>query len=198
MHGNQCGIDKQVKDKPFLFFFDPECSYRIEPLWECSSPYICVNNCPNTTETINAFTCGRHDQLFHSYKKLMICDYAKTVKLEKCVDLEYAMNAGECEGRYTKSRASKIQKLHIIVKISENSSFDCFSYEIFSVAIIQHLVGKRCVPFGVIPKAHIEKATFEPIDTIKATRIVDDLIGVRYMKRYYFQKKIDKSNAPLD
>ncbi|XP_076274430.1 choline transporter-like 2 isoform X2 [Rhynchophorus ferrugineus] len=49
-NGLRCGIDEEVKNKSYLFFFDiSKCFSIATPFSGCDTPQICVSSCPKTT-----------------------------------------------------------------------------------------------------------------------------------------------------
>lgn len=108
MYGQRCGIEYAVRTKPFLFYFDPECSHRIEPLWGCPSTRICVETCPNEDYTYYDWGCNCGGEFNDHNRKKKCYYYQDAYKFQYCSDLVHAFDAGRCARKYEKSQPSKI------------------------------------------------------------------------------------------
>lgn len=85
--GRRCGLDSDVKKKPFLFFFDLTKCANISVLIDgCSTTQICVEECPLENWTAMKYTSGLQPFDKEDIKKNIICKTDKIV--EKINSLE--------------------------------------------------------------------------------------------------------------
>lgn len=98
--GLRCGVDSDVRSKPYLFFFDlTKCIGPSVPFLGCPTPQVCVEECPNKFFT----PVDNYD------RKDLICKY-KTPDDEKKPDGEI------CAKWYLKSKPVQNRCLPIISK----------------------------------------------------------------------------------
>jgi choline transporter-like protein 2/4/5 len=126
----KCGVDSQVKDKPYLFFFDiTKCVSPTVVFTGCRSPQvlhamtnewmfypiifiihfqICVEKCP--TEIfyyVNKLNCTNSNIKY--YQDHLICkpDYNKNL-IRTCDNVEKAINDNDCAQWYLPSQPSNL------------------------------------------------------------------------------------------
>jgi len=95
--GLRCGVDTEVRDKPYLFFFDlTTCAAPDAIASGCRTPQVCVRKCPDKNF---AFVVDRN---VDGWKEKMICNYKVSVINE--TDAEAKIKNNICARYYLKSR----------------------------------------------------------------------------------------------
>lgn len=95
--GLKCGLDAEVRDKPYLFFFDlTKCAAPNAIAGGCRTRQVCVEECP--TENF-AFVVNRTS---NGWQEKMICDYRVSVTDDK--DAQYKIDNNMCAAYYLKSK----------------------------------------------------------------------------------------------
>ncbi|XP_055696099.1 choline transporter-like 2 isoform X2 [Lutzomyia longipalpis] len=69
---NRCGVDSNVLNKPYLFFFDlSRCVDITTPINGCPTPQVCVEKCP---ESSFLFDMVSESESIDNLRNLLICD----------------------------------------------------------------------------------------------------------------------------
>uniref|UniRef100_A0A0A9ZCJ5 Choline transporter-like protein n=1 Tax=Lygus hesperus TaxID=30085 RepID=A0A0A9ZCJ5_LYGHE len=103
--GRKCGVDSEVLDKPYLFFFDlTACAKPQTLLSGCDTPQVCVKECPKTNW--NSLPYRRGIEPFdRSVQDSLICvnDQIKN-RVTSATELEKAVSENKCASWYMSSR----------------------------------------------------------------------------------------------
>lgn len=99
----KCGVDANVKDKRYLFFFNLEkCIDPLVPITGCPTPQVCVSECP--TETF-VWDNVKNKLSLDDLKKKLICQTeAYKNGINSIADAEKAILSNRCARWYVKSK----------------------------------------------------------------------------------------------
>ncbi|XP_022170029.1 CTL-like protein 2 [Myzus persicae] len=105
-NGQVCGRNKNVSDKPYLFFFDiTECTSPMIFVHGCQTPQVCVENCPNTEWSVKEVLDSKESQVdWPAIQKTLICvspDLNKLVNSKEV--LKNFTSTNLCAKYFTKS-----------------------------------------------------------------------------------------------
>ncbi|EDV94450.1 choline transporter-like 2 [Drosophila grimshawi] len=100
----KCGIDSNVLNKKYLFFFNlEECIDPLVPITGCKTPQICVESCP--TQTFDWETMNKNGLTIAQLKSPLICKTEKDkAALHSRADIDKAVRDGRCARHYIKSQ----------------------------------------------------------------------------------------------
>lgn len=105
--GLMCGVDSDVLHKPYLMFFDiQKCIDPLVVINGCSTPQVCVEQCPRETFVFNIRNCN--DGNVAAMKSKLVCskDVAMNM-ITDCDQIETLINANKCARWYLKSESCK-------------------------------------------------------------------------------------------
>lgn len=103
--GLKCGVDSEVKDKPYLVFFDlAKCADPLVPISGCPTPQACVKECPKETFIYRQQDCK--SETFQVYNNKLVC--SRHVKMNNCDDVDKYMQNDQCARWYLKSYSCKL------------------------------------------------------------------------------------------
>uniref|UniRef100_A0A2S2Q1E7 Choline transporter-like protein n=1 Tax=Sipha flava TaxID=143950 RepID=A0A2S2Q1E7_9HEMI len=104
--GQVCGYNKNVTDKPFLFFFDiTECTSLMIFVHGCQTPQVCVDRCPDADWSVKEVLDGKQSQIdWPAVQKSLICVSPDLNKLVNSVEkLKNFTSSNLCTKYYIKS-----------------------------------------------------------------------------------------------
>jgi len=105
--GLQCGQDSEVRDKPYLVFFDlAKCADPLVPINGCPTPQTCVKECPKVSFLFSMDACQK--EVISSYKQKLICTRKVNVDtIRSCAEVEKYIDNEQCAKWYLKSEPCK-------------------------------------------------------------------------------------------
>lgn len=105
--GRKCGIDNAVIDKPFLLFFNLEkCIDARVPLFGCSTPQVCVEQCPTKAFLHNEYGCNENN--FNQIRADLICQMGVSKSdIRSCPDINNSIIREDCARWYLPSQSRK-------------------------------------------------------------------------------------------
>ncbi|XP_011311619.1 CTL-like protein 2 isoform X2 [Fopius arisanus] len=95
--GRKCGLDADVADKPFLFFFDLTTCDLDEN--RCDTPQVCLEKCPDTNWRFDT------DQPLEEIRKKIICRPGVNVTHKSVLEIEALINVTACAPMYFKGKS---------------------------------------------------------------------------------------------
>jgi hypothetical protein len=132
--GSRCGLDHNVKDKPYLFFFDlTKCFGPTVPFTGCPTTQVCVKECPS-----EYFYFPNQEEEFRK----LICSYDVT-PTDK-IEAKDAVEKKKCAEWYLKSQPCKTISL-----INLGTSWTGFTQNINFVKKFWSKCHIRNDPFGL-------------------------------------------------
>lgn len=100
--GLKCGVDSEVQDKPYLFFFDiSECAKYDVPLYGCKTPQVCVSKCPADQFGFELNACNA--ATLDTFRSKLICDQTVPKDSLSCSEIQDNIDRGHCARYYLKS-----------------------------------------------------------------------------------------------
>ncbi|XP_038109357.1 choline transporter-like 2 isoform X3 [Culex quinquefasciatus] len=100
--GLKCGVDSEVQDKPYLFFFDiSECAKYDVPLYGCKTPQVCVSKCPAEQFGFELNACNA--ATLDTFRSKLICDQTVPKDSLSCSEIQDNIDRGHCARYYLKS-----------------------------------------------------------------------------------------------
>lgn len=100
--GLKCGVDSEVQDKPYLFFFDiSKCANYDVPLYGCKTPQVCVRECPNEQFAFDSSSCNA--VTLEAIRTKLICDQTVQKDTLSCSQIQENIDKGFCAKYYLKS-----------------------------------------------------------------------------------------------
>uniref|UniRef100_A0A1Q3G3L9 Choline transporter-like protein n=1 Tax=Culex tarsalis TaxID=7177 RepID=A0A1Q3G3L9_CULTA len=100
--GLKCGVDSEVQDKPYLFFFDiSECAKYDVPLYGCKTPQVCVSECPKELFGFELNSCNA--VTLEAIRTKLICDHTVRKDSLSCSEIQDNIDQGHCAKGYLKS-----------------------------------------------------------------------------------------------
>lgn len=101
--GRKCGIDNGVIDKKFLLFFNLEkCIDARVPLFGCSTPQVCVEQCPTKSFLHNEYGCNNNN--FNQIRNDLICQMGVSKSdIRNCADINNSIIREDCARWYLPS-----------------------------------------------------------------------------------------------
>lgn len=105
--GRKCGVDNEVVNKKYLLFFDLlKCIDPKVPLLGCSTPQICVSECPKTSFFYEERACSPNSiaQILGSLKCKSDVDLST---IRSCNEITRLINDDKCARWYLKSESCK-------------------------------------------------------------------------------------------
>lgn len=100
--GLKCGVDSEVQDKPYLFFFDiSECAKYDVPLYGCKTPQVCVSECPKEPFRFEQSACSV--ATLDGIRESLICDQTIRKDTLSCGEIKDNIDRGHCAEYYLKS-----------------------------------------------------------------------------------------------
>lgn len=103
--GRKCGLDSEVIDRPYLFFFDlTKCADPSVVLNGCDTPQVCVRKCPDTQWNAEQYISGGKPFDLKDVQNNLICisDDIKS-SIDGTGKLRNAISSNQCAGWYTVS-----------------------------------------------------------------------------------------------
>ncbi|ALC46404.1 CG11880 [Drosophila busckii] len=102
MYNRKCGIDSNVLNKPYLFFFNlDQCIDPLVPITGCNTPQVCIERCPSETFVYDTMK----NQPFAELKNRLICiTDADKAAISSKSDIERAINEHRCARYYIRSQ----------------------------------------------------------------------------------------------
>ncbi|XP_035919880.1 CTL-like protein 2 isoform X4 [Anopheles stephensi] len=101
--GRKCGVDSEVRDEPYLVFFNiTECAKIDVPISGCSTTQVCVAQCPNENFDFEAANCNSWN--LNEIRAKLICKQSvKKTDLTTCQIIREYIAADRCAGTVLKS-----------------------------------------------------------------------------------------------
>ncbi|XP_059489067.1 choline transporter-like 2 isoform X2 [Neocloeon triangulifer] len=101
--GLRCGVDEEVKDKRYLFFFDlTECAKPAVLATGCPTPQVCVKECPKEDFAASYYLATNRD--LQGLKNKLICKYDVDVsRITSFAQVKQHVDNKECAAWYMNS-----------------------------------------------------------------------------------------------
>uniref|UniRef100_A0A1L8DEG2 Choline transporter-like protein n=2 Tax=Nyssomyia neivai TaxID=330878 RepID=A0A1L8DEG2_9DIPT len=101
-NNNRCGVDSNVLNKPYLFFFDlSRCVDITTPINGCPTPQVCVEKCPDQAFL---FDMVSESESIDNLRKLLICDNSVNKNdIKSYVMAKEYVNNNQCARWYLQS-----------------------------------------------------------------------------------------------
>ncbi|XP_050071888.1 choline transporter-like 2 [Anopheles maculipalpis] len=101
--GRKCGVDSEVRDEPYLVFFNiTECAKIDVPISGCSTTQVCVRECPNENFDFESANCNPSN-LNEIRAKLICKQNVKKIDLKTCQIIREYITAERCAQTVQKS-----------------------------------------------------------------------------------------------
>ncbi|XP_049540595.1 choline transporter-like 2 isoform X3 [Anopheles darlingi] len=102
-YGLKCGVDSEVRDEPYLMFFNiSECAKIDVPIYGCKTPQVCVKQCP--TEDFDFGLTGCSSSNLAAIREKLICEHrVKKSELTSCDRIRNLIEANRCAQGFQKS-----------------------------------------------------------------------------------------------
>ncbi|XP_049293618.1 choline transporter-like 2 isoform X3 [Anopheles funestus] len=101
--GRKCGVDSEVRDEPYLVFFNiTECAKIDVPISGCSTTQVCVKQCPNEDFDFETANCNPFN-LDEIRTKLICKQNVKKTDLKTCQIIREYIKADRCAQTVQKS-----------------------------------------------------------------------------------------------
>uniref|UniRef100_A0A182W864 Choline transporter-like protein n=1 Tax=Anopheles minimus TaxID=112268 RepID=A0A182W864_9DIPT len=103
--GRKCGVDSEVRDEPYLLFFNiTECAKIDVPISGCSTTQVCVKQCPNEDFDFETANCNPYN-LNEIRSKLICKKNVKKTDLKTCAIIREYIKSERCAQIMQKSTA---------------------------------------------------------------------------------------------
>ncbi|CAG7833342.1 unnamed protein product [Allacma fusca] len=172
--GQKCGMDEEVKNLPYLYFFDiTKCAQPDVVLSGCRTPQVCVKECPNETWSLEYGESLR--QTADEMKAKMICRYGIADEIRKYTPREL-VEKNFCARYILPSKSKNLTQ----VKIWRRNP----------VKNVKSIFARRCIPDpSSIDKAVIDKlkgAVDQPL-IVNGIKSLLDFISAKENVEYIFE-----------
>ncbi|XP_066906267.1 choline transporter-like 2 isoform X3 [Halyomorpha halys] len=137
--GRKCGLDSEVIDRPYLFFFDlTKCADPSVVLNGCDTPQVCVRKCPDTQWNAEQYISGGKPFDLKDVQNNLICisDDIKS-SIDGTGKLRNAISSNQCAGWYTVSNPLHRRCIPSFINNTE-ISWKTFNKEISQAIITLH------------------------------------------------------------
>ena len=102
--GRKCGIDSQVKNKPYLIFFDLTKCARISPQYRtCNTTQVCIEKCPQSNFLYDEERKSGTIDIEQLKKKLICKTDVKLEKIHRFDDIDTLVSREKCAKWYLSS-----------------------------------------------------------------------------------------------
>lgn len=94
--GRKCGIDSEVRDAPFLVFFNiTECAKIDVPISGCKTKQVCVKECPKDNINFDIQSCK--SAVFNDFREKLICKTSVNKSdMKTCQDIQKKVDEDLC------------------------------------------------------------------------------------------------------
>ncbi|XP_040165564.1 choline transporter-like 2 isoform X3 [Anopheles arabiensis] len=101
--GRKCGVDSEVRDEPYLVFFNiTECAKIDVPISGCSTTQVCVSQCPNQDFDFESANCNPSN--VNEIRSKLICKQnVKKTDLTTCQIIRQYIKSQRCAQTMQKS-----------------------------------------------------------------------------------------------
>ncbi|XP_035785808.1 CTL-like protein 2 isoform X3 [Anopheles albimanus] len=102
-YGLKCGVDSEVRDEPYLMFFNiTECAKIDVPIYGCKTPQVCVKQCPTEDFDFGLASCSSSN--LAAIRAKLICEHrVKKSELTSCDQIRQLIEAKRCAQAFQKS-----------------------------------------------------------------------------------------------
>ncbi|XP_050091219.1 choline transporter-like 2 isoform X1 [Anopheles aquasalis] len=101
-YGLKCGVDSEVRDEPYLMFFNiTECAKIDVPIYGCKTPQVCVKQCPTEDFDFSLASCSTSN--VEAIRAKLICEHRVKKNKLTCAEIRDLIEAKRCAQAFQKS-----------------------------------------------------------------------------------------------